>query len=178
MDVSQCDLSAEELLFRLNSTCVDVLDSVAPVKFSKTKPRSEPWINDNIHSLRQICRRAECKWKKDRLQISFEILRDSLFKFQKAVRAAKSTYFTAIIDKNYHRPKTLFTIFNAVVNPTVCEYPDVSKTMCDDFLRFLLIRSVISGWGYLHLLLNLLFLLFVLLISASLNLFLFYIFKK
>ncbi len=45
--------------------------------------------------------------------------------------AAKSKYFTAIIDKNYHRP-----IFNAVVNPTVCEFPDASKTMCDDFLRF------------------------------------------
>ncbi len=69
LDVSQCDLSAEEILLRLNSTCVDVLDSVAPVKSSKIKPRSEPWIDENIRSLRQICRRAGRKWKGDRLQI-------------------------------------------------------------------------------------------------------------
>ncbi len=136
VNVSQCDLSAEELLFRLNSTYMDVLDTVAPVKSSKIKPRYEPWINDNIRPLRQICRRAVHKWKGDRLQISFEILRDPLFKFQKAVRAVKSKYFTAIVDNNYHRPKTLCTIFNAVVSPTVCEYPDASKTMCDDFLQF------------------------------------------
>uniref|UniRef100_A0A8C2KHR2 Reverse transcriptase domain-containing protein n=1 Tax=Cyprinus carpio TaxID=7962 RepID=A0A8C2KHR2_CYPCA len=115
---------------------MDVLDLVAPVTSSKLKPRSEPWIDENIRSLRPFCRRVEFKWKKDRLQISFEILKDSLSKFQKAVRAAKSRYFAAIIDKNYHRPKTLFTIFNTVVNPTVCEYPDASKTMFDDFLRY------------------------------------------
>lgn len=111
VDVSHCDLSAEEFLLRLNSTYVDVLDSVAPVISSKLKPRSESWIDDNIRSLRQICRRAERKRKTYRLQIFFEFLRDSLFKFQKAVRAAKSKYFMTIIEKNYHRPKTRFAIF-------------------------------------------------------------------
>ncbi len=52
-------MHVEDFLFRLNSTCVDVLDSVAPVKSSELKPKSEPWVDANIRSLRQICRRAE-----------------------------------------------------------------------------------------------------------------------
>uniref|UniRef100_A0A672RLQ4 Endoplasmic reticulum aminopeptidase 1-like n=1 Tax=Sinocyclocheilus grahami TaxID=75366 RepID=A0A672RLQ4_SINGR len=118
VDFSQCDLSAVEFLFRLNSTCVDVLDSVAPVKSSKLKPRSEPWIDDNIRSLRQICRRAARKWKKDRLQISFEILRDSLFKFQKAVRAAKSRYSNMLQSIPCLRAMTRFVLLvNLIVLP-------------------------------------------------------------
>lgn len=50
------------------------------------------------------------------------------------MRVAKSRYFAEITHKNDHRPKTLFTDFNAVVNSTVCEYPAVLKTVCEDFL--------------------------------------------
>lgn len=51
VDVSQCDLSVAELLSKPNSTCAEVLDSVAPTRSSKLKPNSEPWIDDNIRSL-------------------------------------------------------------------------------------------------------------------------------
>ncbi len=119
MDANKCELSAEELFSEFNCACVNVLNTVAPVKTLKSKPRVDPWIDDNIRSLRQSCRRAEHRWKKDKLQVSFEILRDSLLKYQKALRAARSSYFKKFITKNYHRPRTLFTVFNAVINPCV-----------------------------------------------------------
>ncbi len=85
----------------------------------------------------QSFRRAERRWKKDKLQVFFFfILRDSSLKYQKVLRAARSGHFTKLITKNY-RPTTLFTVFNAVINACVYEYSVVSKTLCDDFQFFL-----------------------------------------
>ncbi len=137
MDDFNCDLSAEELLFSFNSTCAHVLDLVAPLKTLHHKPRSEPWLDDTIRSLRQICRRFERKWKKDRLQVSMQMLRDSLSQYQKAVKTAKSRYFTEIINKNCHKPKIIFNIINATINPSICSFTEVSSRSCDDFLKFL-----------------------------------------
>ncbi len=58
MDANKYELSAEELLSEFNS-CVNVLNTVAPVKTLKPKPRVDPWIEDNICSLRQSCRRGK-----------------------------------------------------------------------------------------------------------------------
>ncbi len=70
-----CDASVEELLSKFNPTCSNVLNAVAPFRTLQSKIRSEPWIDDSIRSLRRCFRRAERKWKKDKLHVSFEILR-------------------------------------------------------------------------------------------------------
>ncbi len=100
-----CDASVEELLSRFNSTCSNVLNAVAPFRTLQSKTCSEPWIDDSIRSLRQCCRRAERKWKKDRLHVSFEILKDTLIKYQKAVKKAKCWHLSDIINKNCSRPR-------------------------------------------------------------------------
>ncbi len=64
------DLDAEQHLSLFNTACSEVLNTTAPLKPKKSKPKTEPWLSDNIRSLRQACRRAERKWKKDKLQIS------------------------------------------------------------------------------------------------------------
>ncbi len=65
------DLDAEQHLSLFNTACSEVLNTTAPLKPKKSKPKTEPWLSDNIRSLRQACRRAERKWKKDKLQISY-----------------------------------------------------------------------------------------------------------
>ncbi len=104
-------------------------------KAQKKKKNSEPWFNDSIRSLRQICRRYERKWLKDKLQISYDLLRDSLSHFQKAVKLAKSKYLSEIIN-NSHCPRTIFSTIDNVLNPTVDVFVDVSETLCKNFLTF------------------------------------------
>jgi len=130
------ELSAEEHLTLFNSTCINILDDIAPLKQKTVKPKSEPWLNDNIRTLRQTCRRAERRWKKDKLQVSYEILRDSLCTFQKAVKAARTNCFSEVISKNCHRPKILFHTINSVVNPSSDVLPKPSLTICNNFLHF------------------------------------------
>ena len=48
--------------------------------------------------------------------MSFDVLRQSSFDYPKAVRAAKTKYFSEIVSNNYHWPHILFNI-NAVINP-------------------------------------------------------------
>lgn len=116
--VSCCDTSADELVERFNSTCTDILDSIAPFGLRRCRCPSEPWINDSIRALRGACRRVERKWK-DRLYISLGILRDCLFKYQCALKHAKTKYFSTLIAKNSHRPQVLFKVLNNLITPCV-----------------------------------------------------------
>lgn len=59
-----------QLIEIFNTTCTDILDQVAPLKSLryKNKSNTQPWINDHTRSIRQKCRKAECKCKKDKLK--------------------------------------------------------------------------------------------------------------
>ncbi len=92
-------LCAEELLSLFNSTCTSILDSIAPLKVKRAKHKSKPWLNEPTRALRQICRRAERKWKKDKLQISYEIFKDSLANYQRFLNRARANYFSDVIEK-------------------------------------------------------------------------------
>ncbi len=80
--------------FLLFDCCSDILDDIAACKVRHRKVKPLPWVNDMIRSLRQECRCAERKWKKDKLQIYFIMLRDSLIKFQEAAKMARVNYFS------------------------------------------------------------------------------------
>lgn len=80
-------------------TCLNIVKNIAPLKCKRSKEKSVPLFNDSIRSLRQVCRRAEHKFRKDRLQVSNEMLKESLSFFQKAVKSAKSKFLTEIVAK-------------------------------------------------------------------------------
>ena len=63
----------------------------------RPKPKGLPWVNDATRALRRVCRKAERKWKHDKLQISFEILRDTRLNYQEAVKAARTKHFSDLI---------------------------------------------------------------------------------
>lgn len=69
-----------------DSTCTDILHPIAPFRTKPTKPLTEPWLGDNTPALR--CTRVERRWRKEKLQIPLDILRDSLCSYQKAVKNA------------------------------------------------------------------------------------------
>lgn len=60
-----------------NSVCSGIINDVAPLKL-----QSQPWFNNETHALRQACRKAERRWKTDKLQVSYEMLKDTLSIYQ------------------------------------------------------------------------------------------------
>lgn len=106
------DLSSEEQVINFNHLCNNILDLIAPFKLKKEKIKTQPWLNSTTRTLRQECRRAERKWKKDKLQVSFLHLRQCLINYQKCVKIERSKYFSEIISKHANRPKILFDTIN------------------------------------------------------------------
>lgn len=142
-------LSALRNSSNFKSTCSDILNSVGPLKARKPKTKTQPWLNTVTRSFRQGCRKAERKWKKDRLQVSYEIPRNCLRAYQQAVKAARASYFADIISRHSHSPKVLFETINSVLNPT----PTASTSVTPDvFLSYFTkiddIRSAISPPNY------------------------------
>ncbi len=80
------------------------MDTEAPLKVRQTKIKFEPWLNDTVHAVRRECHRAERKWKKDKLHVSFQILRDCWHHYQKTVKDAKRNYNSEIILSNCNKP--------------------------------------------------------------------------
>ncbi len=90
------DLSVEEFTVLFDCICTEILDSVAPLRKKHPKVVSEPWLNDTTRSLRRAYRVAERKWKKDKQKISFIMMQDALYKYQRAVKSAKTHFFQTL----------------------------------------------------------------------------------
>ncbi len=125
-------LDVELLLNLFNYSSSSILDSVAPVRIRTNKPTSEPWLNEVTQAFRQACRKAESKWKKDKLQVSYEIYKESLSTYQGSVKEAKRKYFSDFIN-NHHKPGVLFRTINSVINPGVSAFTDESFNTCETF---------------------------------------------
>ncbi len=125
-------LSVDEKVNILNNRCSNILDFMAPRKRINLKRKTQPWINIDIQELRQQCRQCERKWNKDRLQVSYEMLKDSLHKFQKGAKAAKAKYLSESIGKNINCSRTLFSTVDSILNPSMQIFPEISPLL--DFL--------------------------------------------
>lgn len=133
MNSFTCCLDANEHLSIFNNNCLNILNYIAQLKAKKRKHNSAFWHNDTTRSLRQACRKAERKWKKDKLQVSYEILRDSLSAFQRAAKAAKCKHFSELITQNSYKPNILFSAIETALHPNVNLFPEVSVTLCENF---------------------------------------------
>ena len=119
-------------------TCQTAIDIAAPLKTRqhKTKSEAEPWLNETTHAARQDCRRAEQKWKKDKLQVSFQMLRDYWRHYQTTVKEAKRKYFSDIVLLNCHKPRVLFKVINSALNAPQTVGIEASPAVCEKFLHF------------------------------------------
>ncbi|XP_055014519.1 NLR family CARD domain-containing protein 3-like [Boleophthalmus pectinirostris] len=69
-------------LEQLSDACFEFLDALAPLRLKCTKPMAQLWLNEKTREARRSCRRTERKWNKEHLQVSLQMSRDSLVKYQ------------------------------------------------------------------------------------------------
>lgn len=135
LDQPLSDLDAYQHLSLLNSAWLKVANVTAPLKPHKPKPKSDMWQNSDTCLQRQICRKAERKWKRDRLSVSFRMFKDSLTAYQNTAKSAKAAYFSNLIESNHSNPKVLFSVIHSVLNPSA-KLSVASDALCEDFQRF------------------------------------------
>ena len=109
--------NTEKLSSWFHSSCRAILDSVAPLKTVQPRAKPEPWLNARTRSARQECRKAERRWKKGKLQVCYQILKDCWCCNQSTVKEVRREYLSNLIDSNRHNPCVLFKTIETVLNP-------------------------------------------------------------
>lgn len=91
----------------------------------KTKPESAPWLNDTT-AVRRECRKKLNKWKKDTLQLSFDILKDSWCSNYKIVKVEKlfriTTNFVFLFNTNSTILSTSPSCLEKTVKSSHCDH--------------------------------------------------------
>uniref|UniRef100_A0A8C6LWY4 Reverse transcriptase domain-containing protein n=1 Tax=Nothobranchius furzeri TaxID=105023 RepID=A0A8C6LWY4_NOTFU len=116
----------------------------------RSKVRSDPWISATTRSVRRECRRAERRWKKDKLQISYQIMIDTWARYQKVVKDARNKFFSNIITASFGNQRVLYQTLNAVLSASDHHSLTTSDGQCTQFLKIFLgkiasIRAQISS---------------------------------
>lgn len=136
-------LSAElvdEFLDNFNWKISNVMDAVAPIKTKTILSRQKtPWRNTlMIKALKTECRKAERKWRKTKLQIHYDLYKQSLCHFNHNLSKARQQYFSEIINKNIINTHTLFDFVDKFTNPPRQIVPELLSTeKCNEFACFL-----------------------------------------
>ncbi len=63
-------------------------------------------------------------------------MQDALYKYQRAVKFAKTIFFSDIVASNRQRPQVLFSVFNSLVNPRDSNCIVPSLILCENFLKY------------------------------------------
>ena len=101
--------SVNDILENFNSTILNAIDSVAPVRSSTLSNKIKaPWRNSaSVRSKKNSCRKAERKWRKTNLQIHYDIYKESLHSYNLELKRSRQSFFSDIISKNENNARAL-----------------------------------------------------------------------
>ncbi|XP_074476551.1 uncharacterized protein LOC141758790 [Sebastes fasciatus] len=129
--------SPDDLTNHLNATLSASLNSLAPLR-TKTVSfnTSSPWFTPHLRKLKQTGRQLERLWRKSSLTVHLEAYKSHLITYKDAITAAKSDYFSTIINDPTRNPRTLFSTVNTLLKPRANTLSDPSPDLCNSFLQF------------------------------------------
>lgn len=92
--------SVEDNSDSFNFTCTDILDSIAPLRTKRSKPLSEPCLNEYTHTLRHKCSRAERRWENNRSYVSLQVFKDGISVYQGTVNTINTNFIVLVSTNN------------------------------------------------------------------------------
>lgn len=129
----------DDFVNSFSSSVMTVIDTIAPIK-TKTLSRKKrsPWRNATLAlKQKQDCRRAERRWRKNKLLVFYDIYKESLRKYNQELKNARQSYFSEIISRNTTNTRTLFSVVDKLTNPQASVPQElVSEVSCNDFAAF------------------------------------------
>ncbi len=92
----------------MDSLFSSTLDTVAPLSLRKKEKSPTPWYNEHTRALKRAARKMECSWRKTKLEVFRMTWRESTLSYRKALKTARSDYFSSLLEENKHNPRYLF----------------------------------------------------------------------
>ena len=114
------------------------LDAVAPLRKRVSYLRSSaPWYNSHIRMLKQNARKMERKWYSCKSVDSHCAWKDSLIVYKRALRIARTSYYSSLIEENKHNPRFLFSTVTRLTKSHNSVGPCIPATLSsEDFMSF------------------------------------------
>ena len=130
----------DDLVTQYNETLSLLLDKYAPVATSnQNRKRKTPWYKKDIHIKRQKRRQLTRKWRKSGSPNDKESMITQRNKVSDMIHSAKSDYYHSEIAKAGKDSKTLFRIFNQLLNDNKTNPMPPSRTSkqnANDFNKY------------------------------------------
>ncbi len=112
LSISNSSEQLDDVTETMDSLFSSTLDTVAPLRLRKIKEKSPtPWYNEHTRALKRAAWKMECSWRKTKLEVFRIAWRENTLSFpflRKALKTARSAYFTSLLEENKHNPKYLF----------------------------------------------------------------------
>ena len=92
------------------------LEAVAPIRIKSTLSKQKtPWRNTTtVKNRKRECRKAERKWRKTKLQIHYELYKQSLRSYNNELCKARQLHLSEMINKNVNNYILLY--INTLIN--------------------------------------------------------------
>ncbi len=92
----------------MDSLFSSTLDTVAPLRLRKIKEKSPtPWYNEHTRTLKRAIRKMERSWKLEVFRMAWW---ESTLSYRKALKTARSDYFSSLSEETKNNPRYLFNI--------------------------------------------------------------------
>jgi len=85
-----------------------VLDSIAPIRESRVRNSTQEWFDGEVNDNITIRDKLFKKFKKNKLQINYDIYREARIKARKAISNEKISFFEEKLNQNIGKPKELW----------------------------------------------------------------------
>ncbi len=140
-DLSQFLKSTEKLddvTETMDSFFSSTLDTVAPLRLRKIKENTPtPWYNEHTRALQRAARKMELSWRKTKLEVFRIAWRESTPSYRKALKTARSDYFSSRLEENKHNPRYLLNTVSKSTKHKVSAGVDISQQhSSNDFMNY------------------------------------------
>lgn len=136
-------LTVAELVDHYNTNLQYALDTLAPLKTrTVTFTRSSPWYTPELCQLKTRGCQLERLVRKTGLVVHQQMYLDHLTSYKSAINAAKSTYYSHIINSADSNTQILFSTVNKLLKPAETPSHLISTSQCQEFLDFFNSKTV------------------------------------
>ncbi len=96
-----------------------------------------PWYNEHTRTLKRAARKMERSWRKTKLEVFRLAWRESTLSYRKALKTARSDYFSSLLEQNKHNPRYLFNTVAKLTKNKASTGVDISQQhSSNDFMNY------------------------------------------
>uniref|UniRef100_A0A9J7XQL8 Endonuclease/exonuclease/phosphatase domain-containing protein n=1 Tax=Cyprinus carpio carpio TaxID=630221 RepID=A0A9J7XQL8_CYPCA len=138
LSISKTSEQLDDVTETMDSIFSSILNTVAPLCLRKVKEnRLTPWYNEHTRTLKRAVRKMEHSWRKTKLELFCIAWRESNLSYRKALKTARSDYFSSLLEENKHNPRYLFNTVAKLTKNKASTSVDISQHhSSNDFMNY------------------------------------------